>query len=1071
MCGKKFASFWALTVLFCCTLLGTAHALLPVITDFSAAALSTTSIQWSWSTGTFTGTGISGYHIYTSSAAGYKALGASTTFYIDSGLSPNRGFTRWITAYSSTEESAHSDHVSRYTYALPPASFVVGTTITATTAYLSWQFSEATAYAIECSTDNCATFLYNRASFVPWQTIQLLSNSTYYVRMGAINGDAVQTPGVYSATATFVTPPFTPPLYGVAVSSYTIEWRWSTDTCKNTGVVGYRIYKSTITGDTVLPAINDIGIAVYEVFDVARSSWVEIFGEGGNSMHTRWIKSVGIIESTQSVKQKYTYAVAPGTCAAKIPDFANVETTSIMMDWDTTPAAKYVIEYSTRADFTLHSATSIVTSHPSNVTDLTPNTRYDIRIGAINGDEEQTPANAANPYAYSQTYRVATRMPVPDNITASAVSDTAIRWSWSTGTYTDITNMPGYRIGKLEYFEQFSAYFVVTVANIPGKETSSYDLNYLMTNSTHTRYISADQEYAGYRCFGSKAAPETGCTFATPPNDINFSTITSRSINIWWKHPETPATQYQLERSTTIGENGPWVFISSVTDNTYNDTGLQSYTTYSYRVGAINQLGILTDGLSEYTSGFRRDYSFVSSTMTLQDPPALYALALGTSSIIWSWTSTVSGVTAYEIYSSTSGLLRSLSASTTFWIETGLSGANSAFSRKIRAQNDRGWTAYSDPSVCYTWANPPYALAIATASLHSITIAWNGNGGSYYRISRSPDRQTWTTLVDNTAVYISTSYRDSSLRLATTYYYAVTGYNGDGIPTVSSATYNGGISMTASLPPSITLLLSTATATQTQQATLDAGSLTISFPAGTLSVDGYLNVNTDADSNPVEYPQSDLDSATSRIYPSRVVTGSTVEIFLYDLYGTTQTYTFDVPITLTFSYNDINGDDIIDGSSPQLSANTLKIFAFDPADKAWEIETTSVLNKTAKTASARISHFSIYSLVSYLPVKSALADAFVYPNPYKPGTGGSFDRTVFGDGVVFESLTARAKIRVFNVAGELVADLAEEDGDGRLVWNATNSDGSRLASGLYIYMIQNSDDSSDKRSGKLAIIK
>src|SRR3989339_1102333 len=123
MCGKKFASFWALTVLFCCTLLGTAHALLPVITDFSAAALSTTSIQWSWSTGTFTGTGISGYHIYTSSASGYKTILPSTTFYIDSGLSPNKGFTRWITAYSTEEESAQSDHVSRYTSALPPSSF------------------------------------------------------------------------------------------------------------------------------------------------------------------------------------------------------------------------------------------------------------------------------------------------------------------------------------------------------------------------------------------------------------------------------------------------------------------------------------------------------------------------------------------------------------------------------------------------------------------------------------------------------------------------------------------------------------------------------------------------------------------------------------------------------------------------------------------------------------------------------------------------------------------------------------------------------------------------------------
>ena len=1073
MCGKKFASFWALTILFCCTLFSSSYAILPVVSDFGAVALSTTSIQWSWSTGTFTGTGISGYHIYTSSASGYKTILPSTTFYIDSGLSPNKGFTRWITAYSTEEESAQSDHVSRYTYALPPSSFVVGTTITATTAYLSWQFSEATAYAVECSTDDCATFFYNRASFVPWQTIQLLSNNTYYIRMGAINGDAVQTPNVYSATSTLVTPPLDPPFYGVAVSSYTIEWRWSTDTCKNTGIIGYRIYKSTIAGETTLPDKNDAGIAVYEVFDVAVNSWVEAFGEGGNSLHTRRLKAVGIIESTGTVAQKYTYAVAPGTCAAKIPDFGNVETTSIMMDWDSSPAEKYVVEYSTRADFTLHSSTSITDSHPYDVKYLTENTKYDIRIGAINGDDEQTPANASNPYAYSLTYKVATRMPVPDSIVATAVTDTAIRWSWSTGTYTNISNMPGYSIGELVHFDEYNADYVVQVAYIPGKETSSYDLNYLMTNSTHTRYISAEQTYPGYRCFGSKCVPNTGCTFATPPNDVNFSTVTARSINVWWKEPEVPATQYQLQRSTTLGEAGPWVFISSVTGNTYNDTGLRSYTTYSYRIGAINQLGILTDALSEHTSGFRRDYSFVSSTMTLQDPPPLYAVALSTTSIMWYWSNTVSGVTAYEVYNSTSNALlkNGLSASATCWIETGLSGANTVFSRKVRASNDRGWTDYSDPVSCYTWANPPYGLTLSTAGLHSITITWNGNGGSYYRIDRSQDRQTWTTLVNNTDVYVSTSYRDSSLRLATTYYYAITGYNGNGIATVSSATYTSGRSMTASLPASTPLLLSTATVTQTQQATLSSGALTLSFPAGAISADGYVQFNTNAASNSLEYPQSNIDSATSLIYPSRIVSGSPVEIFLYNVYGATQTYTFGVPVTITFTYADVNDDDIVDGSSPQLSANTLKVFAYDPSDVAWEMENSSALDKTAKTVSARINHFSLYSLVSYLPLKSALAEAFVYPNPYKPGTGGNFDSSVFGTGVVFESLTARAKIRVFNIAGELVADLIEEDGDGRLLWNACNSDGSRLASGLYIYIIENGDDSSDKCNGKLAIIK
>ena len=183
-----------------------------VVSDLRAAALSTTSIQWNWSTGTFTG--IDGFHIYLSTRPGVlissASLTAGTSFYVDSGLGVNKVYTRWITAYQGADEGSDSQHIEKHTFALPPDTITLST-VTAESVYVTWHFSSATAYAIECSTNGGADYVRNREAFVPWQTIPLLSNKNYLIRMGAVNGDDELTPGTYSVIKTTITPPLTVP--------------------------------------------------------------------------------------------------------------------------------------------------------------------------------------------------------------------------------------------------------------------------------------------------------------------------------------------------------------------------------------------------------------------------------------------------------------------------------------------------------------------------------------------------------------------------------------------------------------------------------------------------------------------------------------------------------------------------------------------------------------------------------------------------------------------------------------------------------------------------------------------
>ncbi|MBU2573062.1 MAG: hypothetical protein KKH28_03175, partial [Elusimicrobia bacterium] len=294
----------------------------------------------------------------------------------------------------------------------------------------------------------------------------------------------------------------------------------------------------------------------------------------------------------------------------------------------------------------------------------------------------------------------------------------------------------------------------------------------------------------------------------------------------------------------------------------------------------------------------------------------------------------------------------------------------------------------------------------------------------------------------------------------------------DGILTLASATYSGGSSRTLDMPADVTPIFSTSAVTQSTTVVLSGfGLITVELPAGAAPSDGYIFISTNAGTSPIEISKANLDAAAAKLSPSRLVTGSIAEFYFYDLYGSTFTGNFALPARVTLTYTDANNDDVLDGAPPQIQANTLKLLNLDTAGLAWDPLASSRLDKAAKSVYSDINHFSFYALGSMLTVTSSLTDVRAYPNPYKPGSGGDFDQSVFGEGIVFEGLTARAKIRIFNIAGALVAELNDDDGDGRCLWNARSKTGSRVASGLYFYVATNPANSGDKKTGKITIIK
>gem|GEM_PF-6265775 len=96
-------------------------------------------------------------------------------------------------------------------------------------------------------------------------------------------------------------------------------------------------------------------------------------------------------------------------------------------------------------------------------------------------------------------------------------------------------------------------------------------------------------------------------------------------------------------------------------------------------------------------------------------------------------------------------------------------------------------------------------------------------------------------------------------------------------------------------------------------------------------------------------------------------------------------------------------------------------------------------------------------------VSSTLDGAHPYPNPFKPNSG--LNHT----GITFTGLPAKVRLRIFNLAGEMIYD-AEQATTGTLPWDAKNMSGGKVASGVYIYYLTE-PGTGYKKKGKLAIIR
>ena len=93
-------------------------------------------------------------------------------------------------------------------------------------------------------------------------------------------------------------------------------------------------------------------------------------------------------------------------------------------------------------------------------------------------------------------------------------------------------------------------------------------------------------------------------------------------------------------------------------------------------------------------------------------------------------------------------------------------------------------------------------------------------------------------------------------------------------------------------------------------------------------------------------------------------------------------------------------------------------------------------------------------------VPASTINVRVYPNPWRSDKHS-------GQNMTFDGLVTGTTIKIFTVSGHKVKEL---QGDGPSIpWDLTNDSGVKVASGIYVYLV--TDSQGDKVRGKLAVIK
>jgi len=399
-----------------------------------------------------------------------------------------------------------------------------------------------------------------------YQNTGLSASTTYSYTVQAIDGagnaSGQSTAVILTTPATLdTTAPSTPTgLTANAVSASRIDLSWSAST-DNVAVTGYRVFRN---GALLITLGN-----------------VTTYQNTGLTAGVTYIYTVRALDAAGNVSglsnaASATTPTTPDTTAPTTPTGLSaiaVSDSQINLSWSASTDNDVIAGYRVYrngafliqlADFTTYQDTG-----------LTPSTTYSYNVDAIDAAGNVSGLSAAAD-ATTLTTPDTTAPSQPSGLTANAVSSSQINLSWSAST--DNVAVTGYQVLR-------NGTLLTSLGNV-----TTYQDTGLAATTTYTYRVRALDAAGNVSSLSTAASATTlaaaDTTAPTTPTGLTANAVSSSQINLSWSAStdNVAVTGYRVYR------NGVFlVTLGNVT--TYQSTGLNSSTTYSYNVDAIDAAG------------------------------------------------------------------------------------------------------------------------------------------------------------------------------------------------------------------------------------------------------------------------------------------------------------------------------------------------------------------------------------------------------------------------------------------------------------------------------------------------
>lgn len=541
--------------------------------DLIVNAVSGTQIDLKWTDASDNETEFQIERATGSSTAGFskiKTVDANTTTFSDQTVQPNTQYCYRVRAANNVGSSDPTE-IKCATTPPPPAGVPQNMTAIATSTTqirVTWSaVAGAGGYQLERSPDgssNWTTINSPAGTATSYDDNGLTPNTRYYYRIKAINAAGV--PGDYSIVVNAITPD-TPPAKPLRLSFTSIAYnqislQWAAGSGNQTG---FQIERSTDGANW--NKLTDV--------DGSKTTYTDqtVQPQTHYYYRIRAVNGAGVSDPSDPIDT--TTPVGPPAAPQNLTATA-VSTTQIKLTWTAVATATSIL-IQRSLDGTNWTSLTTVAGNLTDYTDsgLTPNTRYYYRIQGTNTTGTgpfSNPANATTPDVPPAA---------PARLTPTAASISQINLAWADLS----TNESGFEIERGSSATGTFTKIGEAVANA----TTYEDKN--LTDNTAYCYRVRAKNAAGPSAYTDPACATTPLAPPASPAGLTAQIFDYDQIKLAWPALSPKAVTVIIERATN--PNGPFSEIKQQPAGQigYTDTGLQEFTTYYYRIRAINTAG------------------------------------------------------------------------------------------------------------------------------------------------------------------------------------------------------------------------------------------------------------------------------------------------------------------------------------------------------------------------------------------------------------------------------------------------------------------------------------------------